>query len=200
MTGKDAARWSSAWKSWRKPLSAVLAAGLVVAVCLAARYVWGPASARAQSPPAGAASKTKAKGANTPTRVAAQPSAANASSAPASTAPGPQPTGIVAVVNGQQVTRDELGRECLKRYGEEVLESMINKHLIWQACQQRQIIITPQDVEKEIENMAKKFGLSTDNWLTMLERERRHHAGPISSRDHLAYASRCSGWRRPRSR
>ena len=37
---------------------------------------------------------------------------------------------IMAVVNGEQITRTELGRECIRRYGEEVLESMVNRQLI----------------------------------------------------------------------
>lgn len=78
----------------------------------------------------------------------------------------------MAVVNGQQITREELANECLQRYGKDVLESIVNKHLIWQACQKYNIAITDGDVENEIEQMASKFGLPKDRWLTMLERER----------------------------
>jgi hypothetical protein len=34
---------------------------------------------------------------------------------------------IVAVVNGQQITRDQLAHECLRRHGEEVLESVVKR-------------------------------------------------------------------------
>ncbi|HND54000.1 MAG TPA: hypothetical protein PLV92_16430, partial [Pirellulaceae bacterium] len=40
---------------------------------------------------------------------------------------------VMAVVNGEQITRQDLAREAVLRYGQEVLESMVNKHLILQA-------------------------------------------------------------------
>lgn len=79
---------------------------------------------------------------------------------------------VVAVVNGQQISRQHLGNECIRRYGEDVLESMLNKHLIWQECKQRGVVITQGDVDAEIESMAAKFGLQVDRWLSLLERER----------------------------
>jgi parvulin-like peptidyl-prolyl isomerase len=78
----------------------------------------------------------------------------------------------MAVVNGQQVTREALARECLRRYGQDVLESIVNKHLIWQACQKHGVRITDADVEAEIEEQAGNFGLPTERFLTMLEKER----------------------------
>ena len=37
---------------------------------------------------------------------------------------------VVATVNTQRITREDLARECRRSYGKEVLESMVNKHLI----------------------------------------------------------------------
>ena len=89
------------------------------------------------------------------------------------TAPGVQQTlPVLAVVNGEQITRQALSEECLRRYGDEVLESMLNKHIILQACQARRITITQQDVEDEIQHIAAKFNLSVENWLSLLESER----------------------------
>ncbi len=79
----------------------------------------------------------------------------------------------MAVVDGKEITRQELAREALRRYGKEVLESLLNKHLILQACRKYNMTVTEQDVEAEIERMAKKFGLSTQRWLAMLEEERQ---------------------------
>ena len=78
----------------------------------------------------------------------------------------------VAVVNGEEITGAYLATECLRRYGEEVLETMVNKHLILQECQARGITITEQDVEDEINQMATKFGLTKQRWLELLEKER----------------------------
>jgi len=79
---------------------------------------------------------------------------------------------VLAVVNQEQITRQELAREVLRRYGDEVLESLINKKLILQACQQRQIVVTNKDVEDEIGRIASRFSLSVDRWLAMLQSDR----------------------------
>jgi parvulin-like peptidyl-prolyl isomerase len=79
---------------------------------------------------------------------------------------------VAAVVNGEQITRDELGKECLKRYGDEVLESMVNRTLIQNACREANIQITEQDVADEIASIAKKFKLPVERWMAMLKEER----------------------------
>lgn len=103
-------------------------------------------------------------------RVQAQPATAAAGTNAA--APGNQALQITAVVNGEQITRQALANECLRRYGEETLETMVNKQIILQACKQRGVVISQQDVEDEIQSVAAKFGLSVDRWLTLLETER----------------------------
>jgi parvulin-like peptidyl-prolyl isomerase len=92
---------------------------------------------------------------------------------------------IVALINGEQITRQDLARECVLRFGKEVLESQVNKHLIYQACLQRNIKISEQDVTDEIERIAKKFGLSTDRWLLLLEQERG--VGPVEYRSEIIW-------------
>lgn len=79
---------------------------------------------------------------------------------------------IVAVVNGQSITRKHLAEQCLERYGEAVLESLVNKHLILEACRRQKITITAQDIEDEIDRMAQRFSLPKDRWLQMLKEER----------------------------
>jgi parvulin-like peptidyl-prolyl isomerase len=78
----------------------------------------------------------------------------------------------MAVVNGQQISRQELGYQCLRRYGEEVLESILNQELIREACRQRGVQITSRDVDEEIDRIASKFGLPRDRWLALLREER----------------------------
>lgn len=81
---------------------------------------------------------------------------------------------IMAVVNGEQIARQQLADECLQRYGEEVLEALVNRQVIAQACRNANppITITDRDVDAEIKRMAEKFKLSPDRWLMMLEQER----------------------------
>ncbi len=79
---------------------------------------------------------------------------------------------VMAVVNGEQVSRQELGRECIRRYGEEVLESMVNRQLISDACAQKGLQVTDADVSAEIDKVAGRFGLARDRWLALLREER----------------------------
>jgi len=79
---------------------------------------------------------------------------------------------VMAVVNTEQITATQLGQECMRRYGKEVLESLVNRQLIAQACAQQGIRISDGDVDLEINNVAKKFGLTVDNWINLLKEER----------------------------
>jgi parvulin-like peptidyl-prolyl isomerase len=79
---------------------------------------------------------------------------------------------VMAVVNTEQITATQLGQECMRRYGQEVLDSLINRQLIAQACAQQGIRISDGDVDLEINNVAKKFGLTVENWINLLKEER----------------------------
>jgi parvulin-like peptidyl-prolyl isomerase len=78
----------------------------------------------------------------------------------------------LAVVNGQAITRQQLANECLRRFGTEVLESIINKHLIISECQARGIEVTEKDVNDEIAARAEKFGMTADHFLKLVESRR----------------------------
>ncbi len=80
---------------------------------------------------------------------------------------------IVAVVNHETITRSQLAKECIRRFGETVIESEINKRVILEACREKNIRITNGDIEAEVESMANKFGVSKDRWLQMLQKERQ---------------------------
>jgi parvulin-like peptidyl-prolyl isomerase len=80
---------------------------------------------------------------------------------------------ISAVVNQEPISRQELADECLRRHADDVIQAVVNKHLILQECEQKGIVITEKDVEAEIDRMAAKFGLSTDRYLKLFEDERR---------------------------
>jgi parvulin-like peptidyl-prolyl isomerase len=154
----------------KKRLSILLSSLFVVAFCVAVRYYWQtqPASAQvAQSAPAGTTDPpARATAAGRPSPSVARPSSpvadASDSSVPA----------IVATVDTQRITREELAFQCRRNYGTDVLESMVNKHLIVEECRRRGIEVTRAEVEAEIERMAKRFGIPVDQWLKMLKQER----------------------------
>ncbi len=153
MAKKQEANGNGLFKNWKSHLSLLFGAVLLVAVCVAIRAYWGPGPVQAQAP----ISTARAASAAAAPKQASNPNA---------------PPSVMAVVNGHQITRQDLARECLRRYGEEILESIVNQHLILQACRDKQIQITQQDVEDEITRIASKFGLSVDRWLQMLDSER----------------------------
>lgn len=100
----------------------------------------------------------------------AAPAGAQAATAGAQAAPAKSPP--LAVVNGEPISRQTLADECLRRYADEVLDSIVSKQILLHACQTRQVSITQQDIEDEIHQVATKFGLSVDRWLSLLESER----------------------------
>jgi len=141
-----------------------------------------PASNTAANPASRTATGTRTVGATAPAKAAAPAKsigaqvangqAPNGQAAGAAPATGDKELAVVAMVNNEQITRQELAQACLERYGREVLESIVNKHLIHQACLAKGVKISEQDVNDEVKRIAEKFGLSTDRWLQLLEEER----------------------------
>lgn len=84
----------------------------------------------------------------------------------------PRQIQVLAVVNGQQVGRQQVATECLRRFGESVLESIVNKQLVLNECQRRGVAITEKDVNDEIVNRAKKFGMSGERYINLICTER----------------------------
>ncbi|MCA9080388.1 MAG: peptidylprolyl isomerase [Planctomycetaceae bacterium] len=87
-------------------------------------------------------------------------------------APGAGNATIVAKVNGQAITYDEVARECYNKHGAEVLDNLINRAIIQQACAEKNITVSRAEVEQEVISIAKKFNLPLDTWYQMLESER----------------------------
>jgi foldase protein PrsA len=71
-----------------------------------------------------------------------------------------------------KVTYDDLAKECVARYGAEILDNLINRRIIQQACDQHGITVSEAEVKAEVNRIAKKFGLDEENWLKMLQAER----------------------------
>lgn len=144
------------------PVAQAQATSTRTAVAGANRGGANPAATRTPAPAAPPTGKSAPSARTAESRTAARPAAG----------PAPAPSSVVAIVNGTTISREELGQECIRRYGEEVLENMVNRYLIDLECSRRRIDITDQEVWAEIERMASKFGLSTDRWLKLLQEER----------------------------
>jgi parvulin-like peptidyl-prolyl isomerase len=151
---------------WRTRLGLIFGGLCVLAVCVAVRYGWGPSAAKAQV----AAEPTPNSEATAPNPYAGVTPPAQTH---ASVIPGhAQIPNVVAAINGHSITRDELALECRIHYGKDVLESMVNKFLILAECRQLGITISRHDIDDEIEQMARSFGLPVEQWMKLLAQER----------------------------
>lgn len=79
---------------------------------------------------------------------------------------------VMALVNGQDISRRDLIDACVRRHGKQVLESLVNKRLIMNHCAKRNITVTSEEINAEVDRMAKRFKLGREQWFEMLEKER----------------------------
>ena len=87
---------------------------------------------------------------------------------------------VVAVVNGDPIGSSELAAEALRRHGSEILDSMVNRHLILTECQAKNLQVTKEEISAEIQDQAKSFGLPVDQMLKLFEEERGMSANRYS--------------------
>lgn len=159
MTRKDAS--GTPQSKWRLRLSMVVGVLVIAGVCMLAKSFWGPGSATAQGRNSGRRNTQARTARNTNPRggrpEAVRPAANN---------------NLAAIVNGESLTRAYLAKEAIRRHGKDVIESLVNRSLIKIACQQRGVKITKEDVDKEIQRTASKFGLSPSAYIRLLDREK----------------------------
>lgn len=108
-----------------------------------------------------------------PTGAHSEDGAGKATAAKTAEAPRERLVATIKVGSStDKVTYDELARECVARYGSEILDNLINRRIIQQACDQHGITVSEAEVKAEVNRIAKKFNLDEDNWLRMLQSER----------------------------
>lgn len=78
----------------------------------------------------------------------------------------------LARVNGYAISYDLVARECFDRLGVEVLDNIINRVLIEQACQKQGISVSKAEVHNEINQIAQRFQMPVDTWYQLLQTER----------------------------
>ena len=127
----------------------------LVALCAGVRYLWGHGAANAAPPGKQVPAIQQTAGLTTPPTEEQKRNQ------------------VMATVNGEKITRQQLSDEALLHYGNDVLEALLNKTLILEACSQRGIGVTQDEVAAKIDRMAQRFGVATDQWLKMLKEERQ---------------------------
>ena len=84
----------------------------------------------------------------------------------------PKQIKTLAVVNGKAISRQQVANECIRRFGNDVLKSVINKQLVFAECQKRGINITEKDVNDEIILRAQKFKMSGNDYVKLITNRR----------------------------
>lgn len=143
--------WWASRNRWTKRLSWIFGSVAIIAVVYALRQ----------------ANTESAHGQTRPPQTTTQRTAATTSQ-PAQ----PAANGLAAVINGEQITREQLAFECVRRFGEDVLSGMITTYLVQQECTARGIRVSEQQVNDEIRRVADSFGLTASHWIALLESER----------------------------
>jgi parvulin-like peptidyl-prolyl isomerase len=156
--------------NWKRRLVFIASGAGVVGLAILVRYIVGTSSAEAQLPNPFRNNKPQQQAPQTAATGAQQAGAQQASAAlPRRERPQHD---VMAVVNGQDIRRDALASACVERFGEEVLEGLVNKWLIKHHCQNRGLVVSDEEIEAEITRMAARFKIGREQWIDMLERER----------------------------
>ena len=79
---------------------------------------------------------------------------------------------VYARVNNEYLTYDLLAKECVERYGKDMLQSIINRTMIRQACDKSGIEVSEAEVDAEIIRIAKRLNLDVIAWYDFLKVER----------------------------
>ncbi|MCH7988038.1 MAG: peptidylprolyl isomerase [Planctomycetes bacterium] len=79
---------------------------------------------------------------------------------------------VYARVNNEYLTYDLLARECVERYGKDMLQNIINRTMIRQACDKSGIEVSEAEVDAEIIRIAKRLNLDVIAWYDFLKVER----------------------------
>jgi parvulin-like peptidyl-prolyl isomerase len=161
----------------------LIGAVVIVLACLAWRVGTGDSRADAQipllrgrapaaapaAPPAPAQPQAPApRGAAGAAKGGSATALQNAPKGPAQ----PPEQKLAAMVNGAEIPQAQLAEECVARHGATVLEAIVNKLIIEQGCKQQGISVGAEEVDAEIDVMAKRFNLPRDKWIELIRDER----------------------------
>lgn len=78
---------------------------------------------------------------------------------------------FVAAVNGKMISRLELYNELEKRHGEEALNNIITKTIVFQEAQKRGITVSQEDLDKEIKSIEERFSSQSQNLDDVLKQQ-----------------------------
>lgn len=80
-------------------------------------------------------------------------------------APRDKWTDVVATVNGEEITREQLADELLATHGRKQLDLIINRKVIEQAAKEKNVEVTRADVEADLQENLKRFNLKRKEFI-----------------------------------
>jgi foldase protein PrsA len=108
-----------------------------------------------------------------------------ASDPPGNAKVAPPKKEMLARVGSESISYDAVAEEAVKRYGREVLDDLIHRLIIQQACEKNKISVSEQEISDEIARIAKRFNLDVAQWLQMLQAER--NISPLQYRQSVIF-------------
>ena len=87
---------------------------------------------------------------------------------------------LAARVNGQPISISEVRAVCVERYGKDVLQALLTGVLLNQALSRQELIVSQEDVEREVARAAESMGFQTpegkpdvSTWLEQISKENK---------------------------
>ncbi len=77
----------------------------------------------------------------------------------------------LAEVNGVKISKNDILKEAFRQHYEKVLDARVRLLLIDMECQRQKIAVSDQEIEDEIQRLAKSLNLTTENWMEMILNE-----------------------------
>lgn len=77
------------------------------------------------------------------------------------------------LVNGEQITLEEVESEATRYYGRYVLQDLVAELLLQQEAERRGVSLTEEEVDEKVKQLREEFGLRTDDALDMFLRSQR---------------------------
>lgn len=88
---------------------------------------------------------------------------------------------VLAVVNGNPIYEEEIVDACMRRYGADTLRGMVTINLVRAEGKKQQVTVSLADIESEIENRAKKFGMTPQRFIDLICSKRHLSPGLFKS-------------------
>lgn len=68
---------------------------------------------------------------------------------------------IAAMVNGQPISRWELNNQLSRKFGDQMLENLINERLILASARQKGVLVTNEDIDKKVKEIETRLAGQT---------------------------------------